>query len=701
MRLFTPSKPFNKIPLFGSLILLGIALVVQLFDLPTLALSTFHYDPEQLSTYLNNGVPDGFNRPEKDETGQLFDWTTPDPSLTFAFHTTRTLRLTFEMRNAAEAGGPNAPIPVLVNGQPAGQLTFDPAKPGWQTINLTLTPSPAAHLKIELQPAAFKPPKDSRTLGTMIRSITFDSDEWSSLVHRLRLILWSLVGLSFIILLLATQIARWATWLRVALRWGGLGVVFVATYQVAIFTDWQSDTTFLLVSFFLLGYLALWFWYGAAAEPLLNGLTLNRYALRTLVGSSLSKPLPPAPAKKALNSLTGLRMMAALLIFLTHLPGTAKQFPDWFINFKNIGLIGVPLFFVLSGFVICYNYYASLSIRPLSNLWSFLMARVARIYPLQLLVLAAAMLATWLTGGFGPVQRDPFNIVQQLTMVDSWNGYSAVRQAYLYNSPAWSLGVEFFLYLSFPVLAFTVLKWCRKVWQLVGLGLLGLAGPAVVAIYFTLTTAPDTVAVFPQVQPEFWVGRYPLTHLGDFVAGCVAARLYELWLNKPVGPREMWVSRFVLYGSVIALCFLMAYQPDQYFLFYFRPVALFLPFFTLIVFCVARYRTLLSRFLSTRVMVLLGEASFSFYMLHYFVIEFLSQDMDTYNTPVAIAYALFLLAISIGISLLAYFLIEKPARRLIRGWAERHSARPVAFHPDNTVLHNQEAEVAETAGLLH
>ena len=340
----------------------------------------------------------------------------------------------------------------------------------------------------------------------------------------------------------------------------------------------------------------------------------------------------------------------------------------------------MPLFFVLSGFVICYNYFDGLASRPLPNLWSFFMARIARIYPMHLLVLLLAIGAV-----AGPdwdvIQRDPYTFVQQLSLVESWNGYTAVRQAYFYNSPAWSLGVEFFLYLCFPILALTVLRWCRQTWQLLALGGGSLIGPFLAALWFSLNTDPSAVVNYPLVEPDFWVGRYPVAHLGDFVLGCVAALLYGRWRTRPVGLAEARLGRLGLYGSVAAVGLLMAYQPTPYWWWYYKQLVVFLPFFGLIVFCLARYRTLLSRFLSSRGMVLLGEASFSFYMLHFFVIQLAKPRLTVFNDARDLLFGFMVLVVSLLLSLGAYTYLETPARRLIRRWAERRSARPQPLHP--------------------
>jgi peptidoglycan/LPS O-acetylase OafA/YrhL len=74
---------------------------------------------------------------------------------------------------------------------------------------------------------------------------------------------------------------------------------------------------------------------------------------------------------RPIHALTGLRFAAALLVFLHHAAG-----PRYYEGFS-----GVTFFYVLSGFILTYNYHRTFtSLRP-GELWSFYGSRLARIYP--------------------------------------------------------------------------------------------------------------------------------------------------------------------------------------------------------------------------------------------------------------------------------------------------------------------------------
>src|ERR1700689_844937 len=89
-------------------------------------------------------------------------------------------------------------------------------------------------------------------------------------------------------------------------------------------------------------------------------------------------------------ALTGLRFIAALSVVLAHSSYQILKFepPDTVSSWMaRLGPFGMTLFFVLSGFVIHYNYRHLVAAREWMDFGAFLWARFARLYPLFLLIL--------------------------------------------------------------------------------------------------------------------------------------------------------------------------------------------------------------------------------------------------------------------------------------------------------------------------
>ena len=115
--------------------------------------------------------------------------------------------------------------------------------------------------------------------------------------------------------------------------------------------------------------------------------------------------------KSRLEALTGARFIAALSVVLLHY-GDRLMYPKWLKHPALHGQAGVGFFFVLSGFVLVYNYGdrlgAGLSWQACK---AFYRARFARIYPLHLLVLLAITPLVLLQAARAPE-----------TLFDPWDG---------------------------------------------------------------------------------------------------------------------------------------------------------------------------------------------------------------------------------------------------------------------------------------
>ena len=179
----------------------------------------------------------------------------------------------------------------------------------------------------------------------------------------------------------------------------------------------------------------------------------------------------------------------------------------------------------------------------------------------------------------------------------------------------------------------------------------------------------------------------PFMRLGEFILGCLVAQIYTQRSGAIPSKVENAIGATVLIIailSVIAITFLM-YYPDAgasflrtlNFNFGLAPSA------AVIIFCVARYRSIVSRFLSSRSIVMFGDASYSIYLLHSIVIAFAVVGGAGKGTlPPTItnfAYALVWFAVvilaTLLISLVSYRLIEAPARQWLRS---RHHFGDVA-----------------------
>ena len=164
-----------------------------------------------------------------------------------------------------------------------------------------------------------------------------------------------------------------------------------------------------------------------------------------------------------LYSLDALRGLAALAVIFWHwqhffcigptLSSTFRiteqpLFSIFFLLYQN-GDRAVDIFFSLSGFIFFWLYSRAISRGEISAT-DFFIRRFARLYPLHFLTLlfvALEQFVYWkMNQNFFVYQRnDLFNFILNLFLISS----IGLEKGASFNEPAWSISVEFFLYIVF------------------------------------------------------------------------------------------------------------------------------------------------------------------------------------------------------------------------------------------------------------
>ncbi|WP_293712889.1 acyltransferase [uncultured Parabacteroides sp.] len=340
-----------------------------------------------------------------------------------------------------------------------------------------------------------------------------------------------------------------------------------------------------------------------------------------------------------IDTLTSLRIFFALMVFGAHCYVLDSSFDAHF--FKE-GFVGVSFFFVLSGFIIAYNYQEKLLTKR-TDKRTFWVARIARIYPLHLLTLVIAACI----GGY----------VQYNGTVD-WIKHFAASTFLLqpffpsadyffsFNSPSWSLGCEQLFYFCFP-LVIPFLNSRRNL-----LIALGICLPVMLAgMYLT----PDE-----QIKAYWYVN--PITRLPDFFVGVLLYQFYRLLCSKKIS----YSAGTLLETGVVVLFFLFylcaADIPKvyRYSCYYWLPVSLMILVFAL-------QKGMLSRLLSNRFLIIGGEISYSFYLIHLFIILTYTKMAAIYQWQIQWTISVPLIfCITVALSLLSYYYFEKPANRWVK-----------------------------------
>ena len=154
--------------------------------------------------------------------------------------------------------------------------------------------------------------------------------------------------------------------------------------------------------------------------------------------------------REPLPALTSIRFFAAAWVVFFHLRDYINLGP--FERVAGYGFCGVTLFFVLSGFILAYNYLDRDT--PARDFWR---ARFARVYPAYLfaLLLACPVL-------YHNVEHSRFAMVSKgwtsIALLQAW----IPSRALIWNDPGWSLSAEAFFYAVFPFLLYPIARLARK-----------------------------------------------------------------------------------------------------------------------------------------------------------------------------------------------------------------------------------------------
>jgi peptidoglycan/LPS O-acetylase OafA/YrhL len=357
-------------------------------------------------------------------------------------------------------------------------------------------------------------------------------------------------------------------------------------------------------------------------------------------------PMPKFSAKSQFPALTGVRAIAAYLVFFHH--GLPANLPGFIYSLATEFHTGVTIFFVLSGFLIYLKYSGSSALKK-DFLLEYYRNRVARIYPVYFLGVIVTALLAYRTIPWSLTWQQ---IVLQLTFV---RGFSE-QFKFIGIAQGWTLTVEECFYLLFPLLILLQKKMRSFFAPLfciyaVGFAALMIGNHAQYLGYFTPARFVILYTFFGRAA-EFFAGMY----LAKFiltrqpaaaarripvatVIGLIGFAAFVYWMSKLKG-HTLQYGLYHPFGMVINNLIL--------------PVFVAMLFFGLIT-----ERSPLRALLGSKPMVLLGKSSYVFYLIHVgFIQSFLVNKISADRW---IQFALL-----IGIAILIYFCIEEPSRRLIR-----------------------------------
>jgi peptidoglycan/LPS O-acetylase OafA/YrhL len=360
----------------------------------------------------------------------------------------------------------------------------------------------------------------------------------------------------------------------------------------------------------------------------------------------------------SLPALTGLRFVATALVVVHHLAAVDVQFLPRVPAI--LGNLGVTFFFVLSGFILAYKYTGRLADR--ASVGRFWRARIARVWPLHMATLGVS--AIYLHGIGVRLSDLTGRFLINASLLHAWVPNVAVY--FSFNGPSWSISVEAFFYLLFPVLL-AGLMWLRATSALKAAALLWAAAVATLIATLSLR-APD---------PEFdeWAFYIaPVWRLSDFVIGValgvwfVSSRRDQALASR----RRLGVELAALAApAAVATGLSLWVSPEQS-----GTNTVIAPAVAVTVYGFAVSSGPITTWLAHPLTLYLGEISYGVYMWHALLIGYAIRSPWFVGNPTLAAVILVLA--TIAVSSASYHLLEQPLRRLITGTRRRDVTKPKA-----------------------
>jgi peptidoglycan/LPS O-acetylase OafA/YrhL len=402
----------------------------------------------------------------------------------------------------------------------------------------------------------------------------------------------------------------------------------------------------------------------------------------------LAEPSSRFPHEKSvvrsgeIKALSGLRIIAAVWVVLFHfrplLFAAAPNFSAALTPVLNCGAQGVDLFFILSGFVLTWNY-----LDRMGESWStratlrFLWLRLARVWPVYLVTmhLAAAWIIFTLNVGHVPAKNanalNAVSYLRQLFLVQLW--LQPFFDGSSWDGPAWSISAEWLAYLLFGVLVLVVFRVARVTRAR---SLLWLAVAA---------SLPPTLLLLASghfYTPWSWSPRIVM----QFAAGALAcAAVRKLGLGDRARRRAGYLSLLLVAVIIGTLYWLDAHPVATLYDASGVVDVLFVP----LVVSLAVGAGTLPRALSTRAAVYCGHISFGVYMVHELVHTTWSWAAEQFGIVLipglaSQAIVLGLLTIAAVAAVLLYHFVEEPARLWMRRMVDVRDT-PVDMRSDRPV----------------
>lgn len=339
--------------------------------------------------------------------------------------------------------------------------------------------------------------------------------------------------------------------------------------------------------------------------------------------------------RKEIFSVQYLRGIAALLVVLVHVlqevgNHTSNSFLLNFYHFKELGFIGVDVFFVISGFIMMYIHGNDFQKKNISL--NFLKKRIVRVVPLYwILTSVTAFLLFFYPSIFGGGKVfDAHHVFASYIFIPAYNSIGLPLPIL---GPGWSLNYEFYFYVLFSIF----LLFPKRYFV-----------PSLTVLFLFSCLSGFIV----NDNPILWMVTNPI--LFEFLFGIYIANLFSK------GKLKNYIIPLA-FGVALVLINIYIRFDMQYRLFSYGVTS------ALLLMGVLAYENKIGIRNPNKFLLFLANISYSLYLSHVFSYKIIlklipSNIITSFPDTIAILVIIF----SVVIAYIIYVLIEKPVNKILK-----------------------------------
>lgn len=347
-------------------------------------------------------------------------------------------------------------------------------------------------------------------------------------------------------------------------------------------------------------------------------------------------------SRKYISGLDGLRAIAVIMVIGYHLK----------IPYFKGGVLGVTIFFVISGFLITRLLLRELQVTNSINLKAFWLKRIRRIWPALLFMASLTVIFSAIFNRvlFTKASNDFISVIFGFN-----NWYQIFNNiSYFDNGGAaspllhcWSLAIETQFYLFFPFVLLMISKMCKN----------ELKRKRLLIFVTSILTIISAILMYLLFDPSGDPSRVYYgadTRAFSLLIGALLAIIVHY--NTKLSLKAFF-NNIIGMGSLFIICIISANVAGYDELLY-KGGYLFVSILaSLVILSILKYQSILSRILALPIIDWLGKLSYSIYLWHYPIIILMSGGKKSS------IFIMFIEIIStIVMSIISYYLIETPIR---------------------------------------